>query len=124
MGGLKGGWANVERAIELHDDISHSFAGTDDDARYRGWLEKPPSGEGDYRGFTSANEMRCREVVQSRAKGETDNEHLVWQSLLKKGGSMMTQSRVPLSSAVPISQLVWIASFIFLGRNSSGYLGA
>lgn len=53
-----------------------------------------------------------------------DNEHLVWQSLLKKGGSMMTQSRVPLSSAVPVSQLVWIASFVFLGRNSSDYLGA
>lgn len=65
MGGLKGGWTNVERAIELHDDISHSFAGTDDDAGYRGWLEKPPSGEGDYRGFISANEMRCTEVAQS-----------------------------------------------------------
>lgn len=48
VGGLEGGWTNVKRAIELHDDISHSFAGTDDDARYRGWLEKPPSGEGEF----------------------------------------------------------------------------
>lgn len=62
--------------------------------------------------------MRCKEVAQSRAKGEMDDEHLVWQSLLKKGGSMMTQSMVPLSSAVQISQLVWIASFAFLDKTA------